>query len=110
MRCPDCGQRFEVLDSPIYDYTTTILGCPVKGRWPKYTARVYIDNIELLQCDCGVGANVPDLEGLHRSFFGSDPKNLINGNIAIDPYSDAIYMGTWDECYQEWILSQHREH
>ena len=110
MRCPDCGQTFKVLDQLLYDFTTTILGCPVTGHWPKYTARVYVDNVELLKCNCGVCANVPDLEGLHHSFFGTEPShNILNGNIALDPYSNWIYMGTWDNDDQEWVMSRHRE-
>ena len=111
MRCPDCGQRFQVLDAQIVDYTESALGCSVAGHWPKYTARVYVDNVKLQKCGCGVCASVPQLEKLRHSFFGSDPaENIASGNIALDPYSDLIYMGTWDDESQDWILTQHREH
>lgn len=110
MRCPDCGRQFQVLKSKIWDYTECALGCSVSGHWPKYTARVYVDNVELLKCGCGVCVNVPELDRLHYHFFGNDPAtNIAAGNIALDPYSDLIYVGTWDEENQDWILSQHRE-
>ena len=111
MKCPDCGRRFQVLDSKIYDYTECVLGCSVTGHWPKYTARVYVDNVELLRCGCGVCVNVPELEKLHYTFFGDNPaSNIAAGNIALNPYSDTIYVGTWDDDDQDWILSQHKEH
>ncbi len=111
VRCPDCGRRFDILDSKIYDYTECALGCLVTGPWPKYTARVYVDNVELLECGCGVCVNVPALAKLHHNFFGDNPASSnAADNIALDPYSDTIYVITWDDDHQDWILSQHREH
>ena len=109
MHCQDCGGQFQVLASRLYDYTNNALGCPVKGHWPKYTARVYVDNVELRKCGCGVCVNVP-LERLHYHLFGNDPASSIaSGDIALDPYSGLIYVGTWNPETQDWILSQHRE-
>lgn len=106
MQCPECGDSFEILDSRLYNFTDCSLGCRVTGRWPKHTARVLLDNVELLQCACGVCVNVPHLNRVQQLLFndGSDPKN-----INIDPYSDYIYVGTWDDDEQVWILSQHLE-
>ncbi len=110
MRCPDCGRRFEVLDSKIYDYTESALGCSVTGHWPKYTARVYIDNVELLECSCGVAPNVPRLSGLQMCLFGDTPaENVKAGKIPIDPYSGLVYVGTWDDGTESWTISQHQE-
>ncbi len=110
MRCPDCCRQFQILESTIWDYTESALGCPVTGRWPKYTARVYVDNVELLECGCGPCVNVPHLERLNHHIFGNNPaSNIASGNIALDPYSAWIYVGTWDDDTSEWILSQHKE-
>lgn len=111
MRCPECNQTFEVLDSSIFDFTSTALGCPLKGHWPKYTARVYIDNVELLRCGCGIAPNVPVFERLQALLFGANPREATQGGpMPIDPYSDRIYMATWDLDSEGWLLSQHQEH
>ena len=104
MRCPECDKTFEILQSRIFDFTTTTLGCPRSGRWPAYTAKVYIDNIELVKCGCGVAPNVPCLDELESLLFG-------NGSQTdnIDPKSEFVYVGTWDDDNESWSLSQHQE-
>lgn len=109
MRCPECSQIFEVLDSHFFDFTSTALGCPLRGHWPKHTARVYLDNVELLRCGCGIAPNVPAFKGLQNSLFGENPLEKVEGGMPIDPYSDSIYMATWDTDSESWLLSQHQE-
>jgi hypothetical protein len=67
---------------------------------------VYIDNVELVKCKCGVAPNIPQIETLQHTLFGTSADN---GNMSIDPFSDVIYMGTWDDDDEGWILSQHQE-
>lgn len=105
MRCPECNQTFEILQSRIFDFTTTTLGCPRSGRWPEYTARVYIDNVELVKCGCGVAPNVPHPAELQSLLFGG----LKTDDIAFDPKSGLVYLGTWDDDKESWSLSQHQE-
>lgn len=107
MRCPECNQTFEILKSKIYDFTTTALGCPLKGPYPTYTARVYIDNVELVKCLCGVAPNIPRLSELQTLLFG---ENVKSEDISFDPHSGMVYMGTWDDDDEGWSLSQHQEH
>ena len=104
MRCPECNQTFKILESRIFDFTTSTFGCPISGHWPGYTAKVYIDNVELVKCNCGVAPNVPHLDTLQTILCGEPA-----GEVSIDPFSDAIYMGTWDDDEEGWILSQHQE-
>jgi hypothetical protein len=103
MRCPECNQNFKILESRIFDFTTTTFGCPIKGPWSGYTAKVYIDNVELVKCNCGVAPNVPHLDTL-ETMLSDDAKD-----VRIDPSSGAIYMCTWDDDEEGWILSQHQE-
>lgn len=106
MRCPECSQTFKILKSRIFDFTTTTFGCPINGHWPGYTATVYIDNVELVKCNCGVAPNVPHLDSLQDTLCG--PSSNIE-DMPIDPFSDNIYMATWDDDEEGWILSQHQE-
>jgi hypothetical protein len=106
MRCPECDKTFEILQSRIFDFTTTTLGCPRSGRWPEYTAKVYIDNVELVKCGCGVAPNVPCLDELESLLFGKDLKA---DDIALDPKSKLVYVGTWSDDKESWSLSQHQE-
>lgn len=106
MRCPECNQIFTILESRIFDFTTTIFGCLGATRWPGYTAKVYIDNVELVKCKCGISPNVPHLASLQDLLLCDSSSN--KGDIRIDPFSDEIYMGTWDD-KEGWILSQHQE-
>ena len=106
MRCPECNQTFVILESRIFDFTSTIFGCPVSGRWPGYTAKVYIDNVELVKCKCGVAPNVPHLDSLQDLLCEPVARG---GDMPIDPSSDEIYMGTWDDDEECWKLSQHQE-
>ena len=107
MRCPECNQTFKILESRIFDFTTTTFGCPLKGPWSGYTAKVYIDNVELVGCECGVAPNVPHLDSLQEMLYG--PSSAGRGDMPIDPFSDEIYMGTWDDNEEGWLLSQHQE-
>ena len=106
MRCPECDQTFRTLKSRIFDFTTSVLGCPVAGPWPAYTAKVYIDNVELVKCNCGVAPNVTHLDSLHLTLCG--PSSDIE-DMPIDPFSGLTYMGTWDDIEEGWILSEHQE-
>lgn len=106
MRCPECNQTFIILESRIFDFTSTVFGCPRSGRWPGYTAKVYIDNVELVKCKCGVAPNVPHLDSLQDLLCGPAASD---GDMPIDPFSDEIYMGTWDDDEEGWNLSQHQE-
>lgn len=107
MRCPECNQIFTILESRIFDFTTTIFGCLGATRWPGYTAKVYIDNVELVKCKCGIAPNVPHLDSLQDLLLCDSSPN--KGDIRIDPFSDEIYMGTWDDDKEGWVLSQHQE-
>ena len=104
MQCPECDFRFEILEQKLHDFTESAFGCPVKGNWPQYTARMYIDNIELLECGCGVCLNVPELDKLRHSIYGTE-----SAKMSLDPYSDLIYLGTWDDDSKSWVVSKHRE-
>ena len=106
MRCPECNQTFIILESRIFDFTTTVFGCPTSGHWPGYTAKVYIDNVELVKCKCGVAPNVPHLDSLQNTLCGPADRD---GDMPIDPFSGEIYMGTWDDDEEGWLLSQHQE-
>ena len=111
MQCPKCEQIFRILKSRLFDYTRCALGCPVRGRWPNYTAKIYVDNIELLECNCGVCVNLPDIDGLHYTFFPEEQvlKSSKVDTSRIDPYSNLIYVGLWDDDDQGWTLTAHRE-
>ena len=104
MRCPECGETFEILESRLYDFTDSSLGCKKTGHFPEHTSRVVLDNIEMLRCACGDAPNVPHLGRLQTLLFGED-----GSNPNIDPYSGAIYMSTWDDDDEIWILSRHAE-
>lgn len=109
MRCPECEEAFRVLESRFYDYTESLLGCHITGKWPKHTAKVYVDNIELLECDCGICVNIPDIEALHYTFFSEEPVIKSSAvHTSIDPYSNLIYVGLWDDVAQKWTLTSHR--
>jgi hypothetical protein len=106
MRCPECNQTYKTLDSRIFDFTTRTLGCPRTGDWPEYSAKVYIDNVNLLVCPCGVTPEVPELEELKQGLLGASPPGT--NSSPIDPFSGLVYMGTWDD-EEGWIISQHQE-
>ena len=92
MRCSECQQTLRVLKSKIFDFTTTTFGSAATGNWPGYTAKVYIDNVELVKCKCGVAPNVPHLDSLKLALCGSADAE----DTRIDPFSSKIYVGTWD--------------
>lgn len=111
MECPDCRQELEILQFDTYDYTPIALGDPISGQWPKYSSKVYVNNVEVMICECGEVVSIPDIEGLHLCLFGgSVTSEFFNpGDVTVDPYSGKVYMGVWDDDFGHWDLTAHVE-
>ena len=106
MRCPECKQTVKILESRIFDFTTKTFGCRTNGHWPGHTAKVYIDNVELVECKCGVTPNVPYLDSLQTALRNA---SSAEAEVSLDPFSNKIYVSTWDAEEKGWVLSQYQE-